>query len=298
MDRIPNFINDSSQTTDNRPSDSPNNEDYITAKTVSIFINGNLSRNLSIDFRNSNELTNQVQGKILKNKKLKTKLEVYFSNVKKSNLPAIIETIFKFSNAECLKKYENLDTKYKINSLLSTKNFGKALEKYTHIADESLEQFWKDSKISNQNCITAKEIREWLANEDHAKSLENIKYLILAGSMMGLFPKEIVKFKNLTILYLQDSDLIDLPKEIGEFKNLTKLCLDYNNLTTLPKEIGKLEKLEELVLRGNNLTTIPKEIGNLKKLSKLDLRENNDLTITKDQIEKLFEFDQYVTVIV
>jgi len=89
-----------------------------------------------------------------------------------------------------------------------------------------------------------------------------------------MFPIEITRLKNLTLLHLSGNQLEDIPTEIEELQKLGKLSLKRNKFKLFPGELMKLKNLTLLDLSMNQLETLPDEIGNLQALYGLYLSNN------------------------
>ena len=98
--------------------------------------------------------------------------------------------------------------------------------------------------------------------------LDSLQNLSISGNI-EIFPKQVLKMKNISILNFGSCKLKNIPKEISQLKSLTELYLSGNPFTKLPLEIGELENLETFDIVNTNVKEFPKTIINLKKLKTL-----------------------------
>lgn len=97
-------------------------------------------------------------------------------------------------------------------------------------------------------------------------------YLVSKGYQN--FPKEILKFKNLTSLYLSRNPIKTIPDSIIKLKKLKTLDLNSCKLSSLPDGISKLQNLKILNLMNNKINSIPKSLCGLDSLYLLNFIGN------------------------
>ncbi|CAN6683947.1 unnamed protein product [Malus baccata var. baccata] len=98
------------------------------------------------------------------------------------------------------------------------------------------------------------------------------KLRVYALNKRGVFPKEFVVLRYLTVLYIDRNYFTGpLPAFIGKMSALTVLSIGFNSFSgPIPKELGNLKELTHLSILSNNFSgTLPPELGNLVKLQKL-----------------------------
>ncbi|MFK7972284.1 MAG: leucine-rich repeat domain-containing protein [Bacteroidia bacterium] len=111
---------------------------------------------------------------------------------------------------------------------------------------------------------------------------KEVKVLDLTGCGLRVFPKDILKLKNLKALHMGPSRLIMYRKDAGSpiKGNLFKL---------LPENFGKLSQLEVLNLQATDLRNLPSSLEKLENLQQLDLSFNPrlDSVVLFDLLPKL-----------
>lgn len=118
-----------------------------------------------------------------------------------------------------------------------------------------------------------------------------------------LFPKEVLKMRNLTWLYMANCSIAgEIPAGIGELTQLINFEISSNYITgPIPTEITKLVKLWQLELYNNNLTgKLPVGLRNLTNLQFFDASTNyleGDLSEVKflTQLKSLQLFENNFT---
>jgi len=107
-------------------------------------------------------------------------------------------------------------------------------------------------------------------------SSSRINMKLTQNDLIKLIP-DIIKLRNLSVLYLYDNQISEIPKEIFQLKNLRELNLSGNKFSEIPKEISQLQNLQIISLRDNQVREIPKEINQLRNLRELILYGNAGL---------------------
>lgn len=129
-------------------------------------------------------------------------------------------------------------------------------------------------------------VYEYTSLEEALKEPEKVIKLNLRKAKLDVFPKEILKLKNLQELDLSKNRLTTIPDSIIKLKNLEKLDLSRNSFTIFPKAVCKLSNLRHLVLFENKIVEIPKEIEGMKSLFILDMW-GNELSVFPKELSKL-----------
>ncbi|KAM4729426.1 leucine-rich repeat-containing protein 18 [Anableps anableps] len=117
--------------------------------------------------------------------------------------------------------------------------------------------------------------------------------LTLSNMGLTVFPKCLLKLKNVDELDISRNLIHKLPDNIGVLTSLRWLDLHSNKLESVPESIGNLEGLTHLNLANNCLTSagLPSSLGflcNLKSLN-LGLNQLDALPPTLEQLENLQE---------
>ncbi len=124
----------------------------------------------------------------------------------------------------------------------------------------------------------------------------NLSELFLQGNNISFIPIGITQLKNLKILGLNHNQLTKLPEKIGELYNLSELFLECNQLIELPKDMIELENLEILSIATNNFQAFPLEITHYKNLRKLIL-DNNQIEQFSKQIKAIKEINPLLEIV-
>ncbi|XP_008427935.1 leucine-rich repeat-containing protein 18 [Poecilia reticulata] len=100
--------------------------------------------------------------------------------------------------------------------------------------------------------------------------------LVLNNMGFTIFPKCLLKLRNLDELDLSRNQIQKLPEAIGTLKSLRRLDLHSNKLESVPESIGSLIELTYLNLANNRLTSagLPSTLGFLCQLKTLNLGLN------------------------
>ena len=92
---------------------------------------------------------------------------------------------------------------------------------------------------------------------------EGLDSIRLINKGIGMIPKEIGNFKNLTHLAIVNSNLTSIHDKICELSKLKVLSLNKNPLNKIPTNIDRLIKLEYLALCDTGIKTLPDTISKL-----------------------------------
>ncbi|XP_040033754.1 leucine-rich repeat-containing protein 18 [Gasterosteus aculeatus] len=100
--------------------------------------------------------------------------------------------------------------------------------------------------------------------------------LTLSNMGITIFPKCLLKLKNVDELDLSRNLIQKLPDNIGSFSSLRGLDLHSNKLESVPESIGNLVGLTHLNLSNNRLISagLPSTLGSLTSLKSLNLGMN------------------------
>jgi len=142
--------------------------------------------------------------------------------------------------------------------------------------------------------VVHRDLQEALREPDRVRSLD------LSDQRLGLFPMDVLKFRNLQELRLRNDGLSTLPPEIGQLRKLRLIDLSGNPIGVLPEQFAELQALEVLYLNedraldlerdlvlfaqlpnlhvlhleGDGLSTLPGNISTLRALEELHLNGN------------------------
>lgn len=92
---------------------------------------------------------------------------------------------------------------------------------------------------------------------------ETLDSIRLINKGIGIIPKEINRFKQLTHLAIVNSNVISVDDKICELTELKVLSLNKNPIKKLPANIDSLKKLEYLALCDTDIKTLPDSISKL-----------------------------------
>ncbi|XP_037321076.2 leucine-rich repeat-containing protein 18 [Pungitius pungitius] len=117
--------------------------------------------------------------------------------------------------------------------------------------------------------------------------------LTLSNMGITIFPKCLLKLKNVDELDLSRNLIQKLPDNIGSFSSLRGLDLHSNKLESVPESIGNLVGLTHLNLSNNRLISagLPSTLGSLTSLKSLNLGMNqlDNLPPTMKALDSLQE---------
>jgi len=113
-----------------------------------------------------------------------------------------------------------------------------------------------------------------------------VRVLDLSRQKLHIFPKEIIKLKNLQSLKLIKNKLDSIPANISSLKYLQYLNLSKNKLESFPAGVAELSNLKSLIINQNYIKSIPFNIKNLHSLEYLDMW-SNDLSEVSENIKYL-----------
>ena len=130
-------------------------------------------------------------------------------------------------------------------------------------------------------------------DETATVSADSVYRLDLSKSKLSVFPNEVLKFSNLTELYLGKNKLTKLPADFKNLKNLEILDLSRNKFKTFPIPLCSVTSLKQLFMGRNEITVIPECIGQLSNLEVLDIWYNqiDGLPDSISQLKKLKNLD-------
>lgn len=128
---------------------------------------------------------------------------------------------------------------------------------------------------------------------DQMEKFKSIKALVITGGESGVqvnlndlltraknYPLEelyIINFKNFVTV---------IPKQVGKFRNLTLLSITNNQLKALPPEVSSLSRLKTLYADINPISTIISTVGKLKQLDTLGIGKTSIAQSEIEQIKK------------
>lgn len=144
----------------------------------------------------------------------------------------------------------------------------KLVKKIRAILDENLLRIESDAKVhraSDQNLLEFP--RDILKKK-------NLTTLFLSGNQLSELPDELETLDKLSTLYLNRNQFREFPMVINRLPRLTELYFSDNQLKYVPSSILNLKRLKMLRLSGNQLKHIPSEFGRMKTLAELYLSNN------------------------
>jgi Leucine-rich repeat (LRR) protein len=92
---------------------------------------------------------------------------------------------------------------------------------------------------------------------------ENLDSIRLINKGIGIIPKNINRFKNLTHLAIVNSNVMSVDDKICELTELKVLSLNKNPIKKIPDNIDRLKKLEYIALCDTDIKTLPDSISML-----------------------------------
>lgn len=146
----------------------------------------------------------------------------------------------------------------------------------------------------NRNDIGDVKINEILASMSDIE-VENVKIMNLDRKELTEVPLNIIRFKNLEVLYLDSNKITTIASDtfLG-LPKLKKLSLNNNKISTIESSMFEsLAHLEELCLLNNQLTTIGSSVfQGLSRLKVLILAKNEITTIDSDAFKGLLNLNE------
>jgi len=129
--------------------------------------------------------------------------------------------------------------------------------------------------------------------EANSVLVDSVFRLDLSKNKLTVFPKEILKYKNLKELYLSKNKLSELPQNFHKLKQLEVLDLSKNKFTKFPQSLCRVTSLKQLFMGRNQMTVIPECIGKLTELIVLDIWYNqiDGLPNSMSNLKKLKNLD-------
>ena len=123
---------------------------------------------------------------------------------------------------------------------------------------------------------------------------DSVFVLDLSNQDLGIFPLDILNFRNLQRLSLRNDHLRAIPDEINFLKNLKVLDLGGNDFSVLPKRFSSLGMLEEFFLDNNSHLSLEENIEIISKLPNLKSLhlENNHLQKVPSNFKKLKKIER------
>ncbi len=128
---------------------------------------------------------------------------------------------------------------------------------------------------------------------DQMDKFKSIKTLVITGGKFGApvnLDDLLTRAKNYPLqeLYIINfkNFVTEIPKQVGKFKNLTLLSIINNQLKMLPSEVGTFIKLNTLYVDINPITTLLPTISKLKQLDTLGIGKTSIAQSEIDQIKQ------------
>jgi hypothetical protein len=91
---------------------------------------------------------------------------------------------------------------------------------------------------------------------------------------MDRIPDEVLKNKQLKMIYLRGNNLKEIPNELKEFAYLNTLDLGYNQFSTVPEVLKSMKGLKKLDLQSNDIAEVDIKSGAFEGIEQLNLSKN------------------------
>jgi hypothetical protein len=87
-------------------------------------------------------------------------------------------------------------------------------------------------------------------------------------------PDEVLKNKQLKMIYLRGNNLKEIPDELKEFAQLNTLDLGYNQFSTVPEVLKSMKGLKKLDLQSNSISEVDMKTGAFEQIEQFNLSKN------------------------